>query len=27
VVWEAKYLILDKVMWRHRPANDPVEVA
>jgi putative flippase GtrA len=27
VVWVAKYLILDKVMWRHRPANDPVEVA
>ena len=27
VVWVAKYLILDKVMWRHQSANDPVEVA
>lgn len=27
VVWVAKYVILDKVMWRHQPATDQVEVA
>ena len=27
VVWVAKYLILDKVMWRERSVADPVEVA
>ncbi len=26
VVWVAKYVFLDKVMWRHRPSVDSVEV-
>lgn len=27
VVWIAKYLVLDRLMWRHQPAGDAVEVA
>ena len=26
IVWIAKYVVLDKVMWRHQPATDPAEV-
>ena len=26
IVWIAKYLFLDKIMWKHQPAVEPVEV-
>lgn len=27
VVWLGKYVFLDKIMWKHRPAVEPAEVA